>query len=109
MSIKKGARSVAHSFNSQVGIGSSSHCLIGASAIKQYSSFTDVTVKAYSSLDDFDVIGGGNAAAVDARIFSTFSLKNVALFLSSPQIVFSDLHSRRGLPRCEFILSCTES
>ena len=58
---------VAHSFNNHDGIRSSSHCLFGASAIEHllllniYCSFTDVPVKACSSLDDFDVIDGGGA------------------------------------------------
>ena len=75
---QNGARSVAHSFNNHVGIRSSSHCLLGASAIKRHNSFTDVPVKACSSFDDFYVIGGGSAVAVDARIFFTFPLNNLA-------------------------------
>ena len=116
MSIKNGARSGAHCFSMHVGIGSSSHCLFGASDIKQHSSLTDIPVKVCSPVYNLDVIGCEGAVAVDARIFSAFSVKTFAksfvlkpvsaLFFTSPQIVISDLHSRRGLLRCEFILSC---
>ena len=49
ISFKNGLRSVAHSFNNHIGIGSRSHCLFGVSAIKWHSSFTDDPVKACRS------------------------------------------------------------